>query len=311
MMQVTNRHYRAFMRRITKHTLLYTEMVTTGALLHGQRQDLLGFSPEEHPVALQLGGEDPEALARCSAMAEDSGFDEIDLNVGCPSPRVASGNFGARLMTDPQRVATAVAAMRAAVSIPVTVKHRIGVDDLDRYEDLAHFVRVVAASGADRFIVHARKAWLQGLSPKQNRTVPPLRYHDVHRLKGDFPDLAVEINGGVIDLDSAEQQLAHVDGVMIGRAANDSPYLFAEVDRRFYGSEEPIPTRHQVVEETLPYIEAMLSQGQPLHRLVKPMLNLFARRAGSRAWKRHLSEHSHRPGAGLSVVEDALGHVPR
>lgn len=310
MMQVTNRHYRAFMRRITRHTLLYTEMVTTGALLHGQRQDLLDFSAEEHPLALQLGGDDPKALAACARLAEDRGFDEVDLNVGCPSPRVAAGNFGARLMTDPERVARAVSAMREAVDVPVTVKHRIGVDELDRYEDMAHFVSVVSRAGADRFIVHARKAWLEGLSPKENRNIPPLRYADVHRLKADFPELAVEINGGFVDLDSVEEQLAAVDGVMIGRAANDSPYLFAQVDRRFYGAGEAIPSRHEIVEATLPYIERRLGEGEPLHRLVKPMLNLFAGQPGSRAWRRHLSEEGHREGAGLGTVTDALARVP-
>jgi len=310
MMQVTNRHYRAFMRRITRHTLLYTEMVTTGALLRGGREDLLEFSEEEHPVALQLGGDDPAALADCSRMAQERGFDEINLNVGCPSPRVASGKFGATLMNEPQRVADAVAAMRGAVNIPVTVKHRIGVDDLDRYEDLAHFVGVVAEAGSDRFIVHARKAWLQGLSPKENRTVPPLRYEDVHQLKRDFPELAVEINGGFVDLDRVEEQLEQVDGVMIGRAANDCPYIFASVDARFFGDDHPVPSRHGVVEAILPYVEGRLAGGEGLHRLVKPMLNLFAGERGSRAWKRHLSEKGHRPGAGIEVLTEALSRVP-
>jgi tRNA-dihydrouridine synthase A len=310
MMQITNRHYRAFMRRITRHTLLYSEMVTTGALLHGERDDLLDSAAEEHPVAFQLGGDDPTALARCAAMAEERGFDEVDLNVGCPSPRVARGNFGASLMKDPLRVARAVAAMREATSVPITVKHRIGVDDLDRYEDLAKFVETVAASGADRFIVHARAAWLDGLSPKENRNVPPLRYADVHRLKADFPSLAIEINGGFTDLGRVEEQLKHVDGVMIGRAANDSPYLFAEVDRRFFGDDSPIPSRHEVVEATLPYIARQLAAGEPLHRLVKPMLNLFAGQRGSRAWKRHLSTEGHTAGAGLDTVVAALDLVP-
>ena len=311
MMQITNRHYRAFMRRITRHTLLYTEMVTTGALLHGERDDHLDFSVEEHPVALQLGGDDPSSLARCARMAEDRGFDEVDLNVGCPSPRVSSGNFGASLMRNPTRVAEAVAAMREAVRIPVTVKHRIGVDEIDRYEDLAAFVDVVATAGADRFIVHARKAWLQGLSPKQNRTIPPLRYGDVHRLKQEFPQLAIEINGGFSEFDSVEEQLEHVDGVMIGRAAGDSPYLFAEADQRFFDDPRPAPGRHEVVEATLPYIERRLGEGEALHRLVKPMLNLFAGQRGSRAWKRHLSTEGHRAGAGLKTVTDALESVPR
>jgi tRNA-dihydrouridine synthase A len=306
MMQITNRHFRAFMRRITRHTLLYSEMVTTGALLHGQRRDHLSFSPEEHPIALQLGGDDPGALATCARMAEDHGWDEVNLNVGCPSPRVARGSFGATLMKDPERVADAVASMRQAVAIPVTVKQRIGVDELDSYSDMAHFVEVVAAAGTDRFIIHARKAWLAGLSPKQNRTVPPLRYDFVRQIKQDCPALAIEINGGFTDLDSAEEQLAHVDGVMIGRAAGDTPYLFAGVDHRFFGADSVIPTRLEVVEATLPYIERRLSEGELLHRLVKPMLNLFAGQPGARAWRRHLSTEGHRADAGLGVVRSAL-----
>ena len=311
MMQITGRHFRAFMRQITKRTLLYTEMVTTGAILHGQRHDQLNFGALEHPVSLQLGGDDPAALAACARIGEDRGYDEVDLNVGCPSPRVSKGNFGASLMRDPKRVADAVAAMRAAVAIPVTVKHRIGVDELDRYEDMANFVDIVSTSGADRFIVHARKAWLEGLSPKENRTIPPLRYADVHRLKVEFPELAIEINGGIRDLDTVAEQLKHSDGVMIGRAAADTPYVFAEVDRRFYGEETAVPTRHEAVEASYPYVEEQLRAGEPLHRLVKPMLNLFAGQRGSKAWKRHLSTEAYSEGSGLDVLRTALALVPR
>ena len=216
MMQVTDRHHRAFMRRLTRRTLLYTEMITTGAVLHGTADHRLEFCAEEHPLVLQLGGDQPEALARSAQVAQERGYDEVDLNVGCPSPRVARGNFGAALMAEPQRVADAVRAMRECVDIPVTVKHRIGIDELDSYEDMARFVEVVAGAGADRLIVHARKAWLGGLSPKENRTVPPLRYEDIYRLKRDFPDILVEINGGFRDLDTVAEQLKQVDGVMIG-----------------------------------------------------------------------------------------------
>ena len=233
MMDRTDRHFRFFLRRITRHTLLYTEMVTTGAVIHGDRERLLGFDLREKPVALQLGGDDPRALAECARIGEGFGYDEINLNVGCPSDRVQKGRIGACLMAEPERVADGVEAMRAAVSIPVTVKHRIGIDHLDRYEDMARFVTTVAAAGSDRFTVHARIAWLQGLSPKENRDIPPLRYDDVYRLKREHPDLSIEINGGVRSLDGVEEHLREVDAVMIGRAACDDPYLFAEADRRF------------------------------------------------------------------------------
>ena len=237
MMAWTDRHYRFFMRGLTRRTLLYTEMVTTGALLHGERARHLDFSPEELPLALQLGGDDPQALADCARMAEAWGYSEVNLKRGLPeSNRVQSGNFGACLMAQPETVASAVQAMKNAVSIPVTVKHRIGVDDLDRYEDMANFVQIVSAAGADRFSVHARKAWLRGLSPKENRSVPPLRYEDVYRLKKEFPHLTIELNGGVRTLEEVKTHLKHIDGVMLGRAAYENPYLFATADQMFYGS---------------------------------------------------------------------------
>jgi tRNA-dihydrouridine synthase A len=311
MMKVTDRHYRSFLRCITRHTLLYTEMVSAGAVLHGDRERWLGFSPEESPLALQLGGDDPKQLAECSQIAEGFGYDEINLNVGCPSPRVQTGNFGACLMAEPGRVADAVAAMRGAVGIPVTVKHRIGIDELDRYEDMAQFVEVVAAAGCDRFIVHARKAWLGGLSPKQNRTVPPLRYADVHRLKEQFPDLLVEINGGFTSLDQVEEQLDSVDGVMIGRAADSDPYLLRDVDRRFFGdSAGATPSRREVAEAMLPYIELWLGRGERLHRISRHMLGLFAGQPGARAWRRVLSERANIEGAGPEVLQEALALVP-
>lgn len=310
MMGWTDRHCRVLLRQITRRTLLYSEMVTTGALLFGDRARHLDFSPVEKPLALQLGGDDPQALAACARLAEAWGYDEVNLNVGCPSERVQRGRFGACLMAEPERVAACVAAMRDATALPVTVKHRLGIDDLDRYEDLARFVRIVAEAGCDRFIVHARKAWLQGLSPKENRTVPPLRYGEVYRLKAEFPQLTIELNGGIDTLEAAERQLALVDGVMIGRAAYQAPYCLALADQRFYGSREPAPTRREVVLRMLPYIEVMVAQGVALGRITRHMLGLFAGQPGARAWKRHLSEHAHRPGAGVEVVLDALAGVP-
>ncbi len=309
MMDLTDRHYRAFMRGVTRRTLLYSEMVTTNAVLRGDRARVLGFSDLEKPLVLQLGGDDPAALAECARIAEDYGYDEVNLNVGCPSARVRSGNFGACLMMQPERVAASVAAMRAAVKVPVTVKHRIGVDEHDSFEWLTHFVRTVAATGAERFSVHARKAWLSGLSPKENRTVPPLRYEVVYRLKETFPELTFELNGGVKTLEEASGQLEHLDAVMIGRAAYETPYLFATADALFYG-ETHVPTRREVVKAFKPYVFEQLAKGVPLNRLTRHMLGLFAGCPGARAWRRHLSENAHKPGAGLRVLEEALCAVP-
>jgi tRNA-dihydrouridine synthase A len=308
MMDRTDRHFRYFMRQMTRRTLLYTEMVTVGAILHGDRSRLLGFSPEEKPLALQVGGDDPKALALCAQIAEDMGYDEINLNVGCPSDRVQNGNFGACLMAQPERVADCVAAMRGAVQIPVTVKHRIGIDDRDTYEDMVAFVRVVAAAGCDRFSVHARKAWLQGLSPKENRNIPPLRYEDVYRLKQDFPHLAIEINGGVQTLEQVCVHLGHVDAVMIGRAAYDNPYLFATVDQAIYGEDKRPLTRPEIAEAMFPYIERWVNQGGKLHAVTRHMLQLFTGEPGTRAWKRYLTEQSSVLGAGVEVVRAALQH---
>lgn len=311
MMQRTDRHFRWLMRRITRHTLLYTEMVHTGAILFGDRERHLDFSPEEHPLALQLGGDDPDALAECARVAEGWGYDEVNLNVGCPSDRVQRGRFGACLMAEPERVAQAVEAMRRATRIPVTVKHRVGIDDLDSYEDLLRFVDVVAAAGCDRFSVHARKAWLQGLSPKDNRTIPPLRYEDVYRLAAERPDLVVEINGGVRDLDAAAGHLEHVDAVMIGRAAYDDPWLFATADPLHFGVPAPSSSRHEVVEAALDYAAAWTEAGGRLHPISRHLLSLFHGRPGARAYRRYISEHASRPGAGAEVLRDALRLVPR
>lgn len=291
------------MRLISGHTLLYTEMVTCAAVLNGDREHLLGFDRAEHPIALQLGGDDPAALAECARIAAGFGYDEINLNVGCPSDRVQSGNFGACLMREPKRVAACVAAMRAAVELPITVKHRIGVDELDRYEDMVDFVDIVAAEGCDRFSVHARKAWLSGLSPKQNRTIPPLRHHDVYRLKRERPELPIEINGGVLSLDEVAAHLEHVDAVMIGRAAWDHPWMFAEVDRRFFNSDAPPPQRPTVIAAYLEHVERWLARGQQQHRgpsstiLLRPLHNLFVGQPNARRWKQAVNEKCQRPRA--------------
>ena len=309
MMDCTDRHYRYMMRQLTRHTLLYTEMVHVGALLHGDKHRFLDFSEVEHPVVLQIGGDDPGQLAECARLAQSWGFDEVNLNIGCPSSRVQSGNFGVCLMAQPKKVARAVAAMRAAVSIPVTVKHRIGIDDLDRYEDMANFVAIVSEAGADRFTVHARKAWLQGLSPRENREIPPLRYGDIHRLKREFPHLSIEINGGFESFDQVEEQLEHVDAVMLGRAAYNNPWLFAEADRRFFGSDWAPESRAAVVEAMIPYLEEQCDRGVPLHRMTRHLFPLFAGQRGARAWRRYLTENANQPGARTDVVRRALALV--
>lgn len=315
MMDCTDRHFRWFMRQISRRTLLYTEMVTMGAVLHGDRERLLGFSPEERPLALQLGGDDPGMLAECARIGEGMGYDEININVGCPSERVASGNFGACLMARPERVADCVAAMRSAVQIPVTVKHRIGVDNSDAYEDMFNFVTTVAAAGCDRFTVHARKAVLGGLSPKENRTVPPLRPLDVYRLKAELPRLRIEINGGVLNLAAAEEHLrANVDGVMIGRAAYDNPYLFAEVDRRFYGEQGEAPGRSEVARLFGEYAERWLTRpevwpGSKLSGLTRHVLGLFSGMPGAREFRRLLT--TAQPGRADEVVARAVQAVER
>ncbi|MEB3295189.1 MAG: tRNA dihydrouridine(20/20a) synthase DusA [Synechococcales bacterium] len=310
MMDRTDRHFRYFMRQITRRTLLYTEMVTSQAILHGDLNRLLGFSPEEKPLVLQVGGDRPADLAKCAQIAEEWGYDEINLNVGCPSSRVQDGNFGACLMLQPEKVADCVAAMRSHSRLPVSVKHRIGVDEHDSYEAMEKFVQIVAQAGCQRFNIHARKAWLQGLSPKENRDIPPLRYEEVHRLKREYPQLWIEINGGFKTLDAAIEQLLWVDAVMIGRTAYDEPYLFAEADARFYGDETSVLTRHEVVEAMLPYIDHWVGQGGRLHSITRHMLMLFTGQPGSRLWKRILTEKSCQPDAGVEVVQTALSQVP-
>ncbi len=309
MLDWTDRHCRYFHRLLTRHALLYTEMVTTGALLHGDRERFLRFDPAEHPLALQLGGSDPEALARCASMAVDFAYDEVNLNVGCPSDRVQNGRFGACLMAEPDLVAECVAAMRENVTIPVTVKCRIGIDDRDSYSELQHFIATVAAAGCRTFIIHARKAWLNGLSPKQNREIPPLRYDDVYRIKQDLPDLQIVINGGIVSLEQAHGLLECVDGVMIGRAAYHNPYLLAGVDRLFFDGYLPVKTRQEVIMEFVPYVQRQLSQGVRLHSMTRHILGLFHGEPGARGWRRHLSEHACRRDADDRVIIAALQYI--
>jgi tRNA-dihydrouridine synthase A len=311
MMDRTDRHYRYLMRQITRRTLLYTEMITAQAILHGDRPKLLDFSIEEKPLVLQIGGDNPALLAECAKIGEDWGYDAINLNVGCPSPRVQNGNFGACLMTQPELVAQTVAAMSQAVKIPVTVKHRIGVDECDRYEDMINFVKIVSEAGCNNFSVHARKAWLQGLSPKENRDIPPLRYEDVYRLKEDFPHLFIEINGGIITIEQTQTHLESVDAVMIGRTAYDRPYLFATVDRDIFGENMTPKSRPEIVEGMLPYIDYWLGKGTRLNSITRHMLQLFAQQPGTKAWKRYLTENACLAGADSLVVNDALRKVCR
>lgn len=306
MMDRTDRHFRYFVRLLSKSTLLYTEMVTSSALLHGDRDRLLAYDAAEKPLALQLGGSDPEALARCAAMAEAAGFDEVNLNVGCPSDRVQTGRFGACLMAEPELVATCVAAMRAATTLPVTVKTRIGIDERDTYEELLAFIDTVARAGCRTFIVHARKAWLNGLSPKENREVPPLRYDVVKRLKVERPELEIVLNGGILTLDQVRAELAAFDGVMIGRAAYRDPFLLARADQDIFGLSAPPITRQAAIDRWFPYVERELQAGTSLHQMVRHVLGLFHGAPGGRRWRRHLSEHAAGRHAAATVLRDAV-----
>ena len=306
MMDWTDRHCRYFLRLLSRHTRLYTEMVNTGAILRGDAARHLRFDPSEHALALQLGGSEPQALAQSAAIGAEYGYDEINLNCGCPSDRVQEGRFGACLMAEPQRVAAAVAAMREACNIPVTVKCRIGIDDSEDYVFLRAFVETVAAAGCEVFVIHARKAWLSGLSPKENREIPPLRYEQVYRLKQEFPQLAIAINGGIRTLDDCEHHLRHVDGVMLGREAYENPYLLAQVDQRLFGDTQAPPTRAEAAMRLRPYVERELAGGTPLGQITRHILGLYKGQPGGRAFRRHLSEHAHRKQAGWAVIEDAL-----
>ena len=304
MMDWTDRHCRYFHRLLSPHALLYTEMVTAPAVLHGDRERLLGFDPSEHPVALQLGGAEPGQLAAASRVGESLGYDEINLNVGCPSDRVQSGRFGACLMREPALVADCIASMRAAVSIPVTMKCRLGVDEQDEYADLERFVETVRATGCTVFIVHARKAWLEGLSPKENREIPPLNYERVYRLKREFPELTIVINGGIAGVAATREHLRHVDGVMLGRTAYHEPYRLAEIEHAMFA--EPLPDRDDVLLQLRPYVEAHLARGDRLQHISRHILGLYQGLPGARAYRRLLSERAHEAHAGYEVIEQAI-----
>jgi tRNA-dihydrouridine synthase A len=309
MMDWTDRHDRYFLRLISARARLYTEMITTGALIHGDRDRFLRFDAAEHPVALQLGGSEPDALARCAEFGAAAGYDEINLNCGCPSDRVQEANFGACLMEVPRYVAAGVAAMRAATHLPVTVKCRIGIDDSEEYPFLKTFIETVAAAGCDTFIVHARKAWLSGLSPKENREIPPLQYATVYRLKREFPQLRIVINGGIKTLEACVEHLRHVDGVMLGREAYENPFLLAQADHLLFGDAAVALTREQVVRRLLPYVARELAAGTPLAHMTRHILGLYRGQAGGRAFRRVLSQQAHLPGAGIGVLEAALAEV--
>jgi len=309
MMDWTDRHCRAFHRLLTRRALLYTEMITTGAILHGNRDRLLRYDPVEHPVALQLGGCEPRALAECARIAADLGYDEINLNVGCPSDRVQGGRFGACLMAEPALVGDCVAAMKAAVAVPITVKCRIGIDDQDPEAALDTITHAVVAAGVDALIVHARKAWLAGLSPKENREIPPLDYDRVHRLKRAFPALHVSLNGGLGSLEAAHAELAHVDGVMMGRAAYQEPWRLLGVDREIFGEAPPFESVKAAAYAFIPYIERELAQGTRLHAMLRHVHGLFHAVPGARAFRRFLATEAVKPGAGAHTFRDALALV--
>jgi tRNA-dihydrouridine synthase A len=309
MLDWTDRHDRYFLRQISRKVMLYTEMVTTAALIHGDRGRLLAFNPEERPLALQLGGSDPRAMAQCVCWAEQAGYDEVNINVGCPSDRVQSGQFGASLMATPQIVAQCVAEMSSVSALPITVKHRIGIDDQDSDADLERFVQQVSTAGCKTFIVHARKAWLKGLSPKENRDIPPLDYARVYRLKKEHPELEIVINGGIKTLDQAAEHLVYVDGVMLGREAYHNPYILADVDRRFFSQEQSQPSRNAILQSLLPYIETELNHGVRLNKITRHLMGLFHGQKGARAWRRVLSECANQTDAGLDVIEAAWEHV--
>lgn len=306
MMDWTDRHCRFFHRLLTRRALLYTEMVTTGAVIHGDRKRFLGFDAAEHPVALQLGGSDPAALAESARIGEGFGYDEINLNVGCPSDRVQNGSFGACLMLEPALVAAGVAAMKAAVKVPVTVKCRIGVDDQDPEEVLFAFAAQVKAAGADALIVHARKAWLKGLSPKENREVPPLDYGIVHRLKDAHPDWPIVLNGGLASLEQARDNLGGLDGVMLGRAAYQEPWRLLAADPMFFGEEAPFASPKEAALALIPYIEREMEKGVRLNSITRHVLGLFRAVPGARAFRRHLATEAVKPGASAAVMADAL-----
>ena len=311
MLDWTDRHCRYFLRLISKHTLLYTEMVTTGAIIYG-KGDYLGFNTEEHPVAVQLGGSDPADMARCAVLSQERGYDEVNINVGCPSDRVKNGSFGACLMAQPEVVANCVKAMQAEVDIPVTVKCRIGIDDMDEDEDFSRFINIVADAGCDTFIVHARKAWLQGLSPKENREIPPLNYPRVHRLKETRPELSISINGGIKTLEDTQEQLALVDGVMMGREVYSNPYIMASVDKDIFGDTSATPaSRRWLVEQMQTYIERQEDPYFKPWHAARHMLGLFQGQAGGRIWRRYLSQNGTGKSPDPNLLMNALDAVEK
>ncbi len=309
MLDWTDKHCRFFHRLISRHTVLYSEMITTNALLRGNAASFLAFNPCESPLALQLGGSDPKALAECSGMAEDFGYDEINLNVGCPSDRVQNGRFGACLMAEPETVAECILEMQHKVNIPVTVKNRIGIDGKETYGDLLAFIETVAGGGCEVFIIHARIAVLSGLSPKQNRDIPPLQYEFVNQIKAAFPALEIIVNGGVKTLDQVDCHLKTLDGAMIGREAYHNPYLLSGVDSLFYQEEAVCLTRHEIIEAMIPYIQKQLAMGVRLNQITRHLLGLFHGEPGARKWRRYLSQHAHEQGANESVLLTALDFV--
>lgn len=309
MMDYTDRFCRYFHRLLSRETLLYTEMVTTGALIYGDSHRHLHYHPSEHPIALQLGGSDPKDLATSTRLADQYDYDEINLNCGCPSDRVQSGKFGATLMKDAKLVADCFSSMQEVTTTPITIKHRIGIDEEDSYSFLCDFIGTVAHAGCKTFVVHARKAWLQGLSPKQNREIPPLDYERVYQVKKDFPQLEIIINGGVKTLDETSVHLKHVDGVMVGREAYHNPFLLADVDRTLYHSNRPSPSRLQVLESFADFIEGELEAGIKLSHMTRHVLGLYQGVPGARKFRRHISENAHKPQAGTEVLYQALTHM--
>ena len=309
MLDWSDRHQRMLMRIMSKHSLVYTEMVTTGALIHGDAQRYLKYNKAEHPVALQLGGSDPKAMAQCAKMAEDAGYNEVNINVGCPSDRVQNGAFGACLMAEPELVAENYAAMQATVEIPVTVKNRIAIDDMEEEETLRRFLSIVSSAGCKTFIVHARKAWLKGLSPKQNRDVPPLNYELVYQMKREFPELELIINGGIKTLAECSEHLDHLDGVMVGREAYHNPYIMTNVDSQIYATEVDVLERMEVLDAYKEYMQQQMSEGVFLKSMSRHLLGLFTGEAGAKAWRRYISENAHRAGAGIEVIEKAASFI--
>lgn len=312
MMDWTDRHCRFFLRLLAPSARLYTEMVTAAALTHGDAERLLQFDVVEHPVALQLGGSDPKMMADAAKLGAQAGYDEININVGCPSDRVQSGQFGACLMSSPDVVASCFKEMSSVSDVPVTVKTRIGIDDQISYEFLREFVAILHTAGCDTFIVHARVAILQGLSPRENRSVPPLHYDRVYELKREFPDLTIVLNGGIVSTEQVLSHLETVDGVMIGRQAYHQPYFLTELEAVLFDHKDwQAPSRHEVIELMIPYIERQMSAGTELKNMTRHLLGLYAGQPGARAWRRHLSEHTHLPGAGIEVLQEALAKLPK